>query len=259
MLDNRLYTKMYDKFYDDSFLKIETYRKTNYLNINFTILNSLILLGGSSLYFYGIRPVEDLDGVCLNYKNITPKDNQDNYSQQINKICKLYADENSKIDFIDFGITNTSYWRDSWGKHNDELANGFGIDKFDDICWNPKYHFYFRGIKSYNLNFEFLRKLQRCSYKNREEITEGSWKTLSKDYTDFIMINKLEPEIIKDFIYISDKNKLTVTEFVINLYPKLKTLPFDDRIIKYIQSYLVSKYGPYKVSLTDDYIKSLFD
>ncbi len=261
MIDNSLYMKTLDKFYDSTFLKIETLRKSMYTNINLDIMNSLMVIGGSALYFYGIRPIEDLDGVCFNYKNISSnnQNNQDNYSQQINKICKLYADDHTKIDFIEYGVTNTKYWKDSWNKKNNELVNYFGVDNFDDLCWNPKYHFYYKGVKSYNINFEFFKKLQRCSYKNKDEITEGSWKTMAKDYTDFIMINKLIPEIIKDFIYINDNNKFIVSDFMINIYPNLKKLPFDDKIIKYIQSYFVSKYGPYKVSLTDDYIKSLFD
>ena len=256
LLNNRLYTKIYDEYFETTHLKIETYRKIMYSNLTLETINSLFLIAGVSLFFYGFRPISDLDGICVNmdkdYKNKT-----DLASEDTKNITKLFCDEKTRIFYIEFGATNTEYWKEKWTQFNSIIAQYFGISNFNEICWNPNYHYYFKGIKCYLIDFEFYKKLQRSN----EIIGTNIWPTLSKDYTDYIMINYLNPKLIEKFIYVNKiDGKLTVSEEIINIYPKLKNpLPFNDSVLELINKFLVSKYKVYINSdINDNYIKSLF-
>ena len=112
LLDNRLYSKIYDNFYSNTHLKIETYRKSIYSNLSLETINSLFLMAGVLLYFYGFRPIGDLDGICVNmdsgYENKT-----DLKSQDIKKVEKLFVDKDTRIFYIEFAITNSKYWKEN--------------------------------------------------------------------------------------------------------------------------------------------------
>jgi hypothetical protein len=255
LLNNRLYSKIYDNYFTTTYLKIETYRKTLYSHLSLESINSLFLIAGVSLFFYGFRPISDLDGICVNmddeYENKT-----DIASEDIKKITKLFCDEKTRIFYIEFGATNTIYWKEKWSHFNSIIAKYFKISNFNDICWNPQYHYYFKGIKCYLIDFEFYKKLQRSN----EIIGTNIWPTLSKDYTDYIMINYLNPTLIEKFIYIDESDgKLKVSKQMCEIYPKLKKLPYCDDVLKLINKFLQVKYKVYlDTNINDNYIKSLF-
>lgn len=256
LLNNRLYSKIYDDYFTTTHLKIETYRKIIYSNLSLETINSLFLIAGVSLFFYGFRPISDLDGICVNmdfdYKNKTDK-----LSEEIKTITQLFCDEKTRIFYIEFGATNTEYWKEKWTQYNNQIGKYFDIANFNDICWNPNYHYYFKGIKCYLIDFEFYKKLQRSN----EIIGTNIWPTLSKDYTDYIMINLLNPKIIKKFIYINKSDgKLTVSNSIINIYSKLKNpLPFNNSVLELIKKFLQTKYKVYlNPDINDEFIKSLF-
>jgi len=256
LLNNRLYSNIYDKYFETTHLKIETYRKIIYSNLSLETINSLFLIAGVSLFFYGFRPISDLDGICINMDS-NYKNKSDSASDDIKKITQLFCDEKTRLFYIEFGTTNTEYWKDKWTQFNSIIANYFGISNFNDICWNPNYHYYFKGIKCYLIDFEFYKKLQRSN----EIVGTGIWPTLSKDYTDYIMINYLNPKIIEKYIYINKSDgKLTVSKEIVNIYPKLiNPLPFNEKVLDLINKFLISKYKPYlNNDINDDYIKSLF-
>ena len=52
------------------------------------------------------------------------------------------------------------------------------------------------------------------------------------------MINYLNPNIIKKFIYIDSNDKLKVHDSLINIYPKLKNLPFNNSVLELIYKFL---------------------
>ena len=255
LLNNRLYEKIYSEFYSISHLKIETYRKTVYSNLSLETINSLFLIAGVTLFFYGIRPIDDLDGICINYNN-QYKNQNDYISQDIKNIIKILCDSNTRIDYIEFGTTNTDFWKEKWTKNNSIIANYFDINNFNEICWNPRFHCYYKGIKNYIIDFEFYKKLQRTD----AIIGQNIWPTLSKDYTDYIMINYLNSKIIENFIYIDSNGKLKIVDKLTKIYPKLDKLPFCSDTLQYIKKFLNIKYKIYLTDdFTDDYIKSFFN
>lgn len=149
-------------------------------------MNSLIVLGGLILYFFGLRKSNDIDGICINYEN------------NINKFKEIidgFILENTKINFIDFGITDSKYWRDSWEELNSNVSNFFGIKNYKNICFNPRYHCYYKGIKIYLIEYEIYRKIMRINKK----IGQKEINTLSKDYADFLIIYKNNKDLLKKF------------------------------------------------------------
>jgi len=254
LLNNRLYENIYNDFYNISFLKIETVRKNLYTNISLETMNSIFLMGGAILYFYGIRQLEDVDVICIN-NNKNFLNNEDKNSKNIKKIIDIFCNESSKIFYIDVGITNTNYWRESWELKNNNISDYFNINKFNNICWNPRYHCNYKGMKSYLIEFEFYRKISRTN----EKIIKNSLATLSKDYTDYIMINYINPKIINKFIYLNSQKKLTLVDNLIKLFPNLKKLPFNNKILEFIIGFLKTKYEVFlDKNIDTDYIKSLF-
>ena len=240
LLNNRLYEKIYNNFYEDSRLKIETYRKSIYSNLNLETINSLFLISGTTLYFYGFRPLDDIDGICINYDNDFYNKN-DNNSNETKKIIKMFCDKSTRIFYTDFGTINSTYWKMSWSKSNSIIANYFNITDFSEICWNPKYHHYHKGIKNYIIDFEFYNKIQRTD----KNIRKNLWPTLIKDYNDYIMINYLQPSVIKNFIYVDPNGKLKVVDEITKIYPILKNLPFNYKTLNIIKELLENKYKPY--------------
>ena len=157
---------------------------------------------------------------------------------------------------VNITITNTKYWKENWNESNSTISNFFGFNNFNDICWNPNLHLYFKGIKCYLIDFEFYKKLQRTN----DKINKGLISTLSKDYTDYIMINNLNPKLIEKFIYIDKINgKLKVSKSILNEYPVLAHLKFNNKILELVNNFLISKYKPYlNNKINNNYIKSLF-
>ena len=255
LLDNRLYSKIYSDFYSITHLKIETYRKSIYSNLSLETINSLFLMAGVLLYFYGFRPIEDLDGICINMDG-NYNNKADLKSQDIKKVEKLFANKDTRIYYIEFGITNSKYWKENWDESNSTISKFFGFDNFNDICWNPNLHLYYKGVKCYLIDFEFYKKLQRTN----DKINKGLISTLAKDYTDYIMINNLNPKLIEKFIYIDKSDgKLKVSKSILVEYPILANLKFNNKIFELINKFLLYKYKPYlNGKITNNYIKSLF-
>lgn len=212
-------------------------------------------MASANLFFYGFRTIGDLDGICVNmdteYLNKT-----DSKSKDLKKIELIFSDKKTKLYFMDFGITNSKKWKNSWDEKNLIISKFFGLENFNDLCWNPNYHLYYRGVKCYLIEFEFYRKIQRID----EKIDKKLVSTLSKDYTDFIMINNLNQKLIEKFIYVDKADgKLKVSKLMLKEFPNLYNLQFNNTILEFIKKFLLQMYKPYlNPNINDKYIKSLF-
>ena len=243
LLENRLYENINTSFYDIGFLKTETYRSCMYKYIDLETINSLLLIGGIGLYFHGLRSCGDIDGICFSNKNN-------------NEIIRLFSDKKTRIHYIDFGIKNTKYWNDNWNQGDDLLLDYFKIKSFEEICYNPRYHYYYKGIKTYLLEYEIYRKIQRISKK----INDKKYLTLSKDYADFIIMLKLNKNIMNNFFIKLDKNVLKINDSMIKLYPNLNNLLINKEIVDKILYFLNKNYSNKLVSdINKDKIYKYFD
>lgn len=165
-------------------LKMQTLRKTLYSNISLLELDRMITLGGCSLYAHGARSFGDIDSVFIDSRNKAP---------QLDKfVDDNFGNKSTKIKFMDSSVIGSSSWHDSWTIKNKIITNKMNIDNFNDMVLDPKNFFYHQGIKFVTLEFELLRKL------NRNSVT---------DHIDFIMINLLYPELIKDYVILQNNDE----------------------------------------------------
>jgi len=142
-----------------SFLMLNTFRKYMYTNLTLSDSFKIVCFGGIILYILGLRETSDIDSITIDNKN-----NEFN-----NKIIKDFIDRSSKIKFIDSGIENKLNWKDSWTEKNNIIYREMDVDSYDTVCFNPRYHFYYMGIKIHTINFEITKKLIRL---NRNDITD---------------------------------------------------------------------------------------
>lgn len=144
------------------------YRDWFYNNIDPRDIHKFMLFSSIVLCLLGLRDSNDLDLYIsnLNYS----------YSNNIeHKVNSTYILKNDKYSFIDASIEGTNKWKHYWKKWLNEWAQKCGADNFEKILNNPKYHFYFLGIKIIDLNCDLVRRIIR----NRP-----------RSSADLIMINK---------------------------------------------------------------------
>lgn len=123
---------------------LETYKK--YLNENFTQLEQLkfMVFSSSVLYTLGLRGCSDLDiFVCHEPGNTKT------FAKKVEKM----AEKREGYEFMDISLKGMGDWvaggkKEHWDSFFvTEWPNMFGAENIADVVYNPKYHFYFYGIK----------------------------------------------------------------------------------------------------------------
>jgi len=199
-----------DRSFGIANVKFQTLRNILYSNMSLMEQDRFITLGGTVLFAYGIRAFNDIDSVLI--------DTYPNRSQHLEDLMyNLFYQKKSKLFFLDGGLEDSKSWNNSWIKKDQIIMDYLKINDLNDLVLNPKYHFYFQGVKMVILEYEMIRKIVR----NRTE-----------DHVDFLMINLLNKDMIKDYVLLDEGNK---EYFIINKkyekimgkyddkYPELKT------------------------------------
>jgi hypothetical protein len=124
------------------------YRTWLYANIPVKFHDKFMLFSSIVLYLLGVRQANDLD---LYIDNL-----EETYQ---NKIVHLI--ETNKFDFIDYSVKNTKYWKKYWDTWLDEWSRSIGLLYFEEILCNPKYHFYYMGVKVISLECDIARRMIR--------------------------------------------------------------------------------------------------
>ena len=138
------------------------------LNTNLLEQNNFSLFGGASFYTHGIRKLGDLDGLCINDKNISLEE----------KIYKDMFDKSTKIDFMDIGMPNSKAWSNKWNEINEIWVQNMKIKNLDDVVLDPSNYYYYNGLKILTL-------------KNSIELKKIRY--FASDYADFIMLKICGP------------------------------------------------------------------
>ncbi len=247
-------TKTYfSNFFIPSHLKFNTLRKWCYSNMTLENLNRFGLMGSIDLYVHGIRNLGDIDGVYIANNDIPQE-------QELIELLNLsFSNKNTKINFIDVGIKNSKYWKDSWEEKNKKVLDYFNIKSFDDVIYNPKYHFVFHGIKIYLFDYELVRKIFRLNinnYNNQEYFLKQS----AKDYTDIIMMYFYNRNLLGHYAYLDSNNKIKINDdfkienFKLQDYDENKKNIFISTIKQNLFRYPKEK----MVKITDNIITNLF-
>jgi hypothetical protein len=106
-----------------------------------------MLYSSSVLYLLGHRNINDVDLYIHNIPN-----------ELIEKTKEL---KNEEYKFIEYHIKNTELWPKYWDTWLDEWAKLCGAKYFEEILGNPKYHFYFLGVKIISLECDIVRRIKR--------------------------------------------------------------------------------------------------
>jgi endonuclease/exonuclease/phosphatase family metal-dependent hydrolase len=177
---------------------INTLKKSVYENFSQSELINFIFLSSIILYAYGLRKFNDIDGFIYPLK----KKNKD-FDERYNKLYDVSS--NSFLPCVDISYEGSKAYGDYIIKFYDKLGYIFDKIKYEDVVFNPMYHFYFFGLKMHLIEFEIIKRIYR--------FTPASW-------ADLVMIkNKLNypivfPEIPEKIKYKEgkiDKNKLIGT------------------------------------------------
>jgi hypothetical protein len=143
--------------------QINSYKKV--LTNKFSLLEQerFILTSSFVLFTYGVRKFNDLDGMIMS----TPEPN-DNFKEKY----KLHFDIEGKNyqPYIDITMKGTRLYEPYITKFKDKIANIMGANSFEDMIMDPKYHYYYFGIKTIILPFELIQKAHRFRPKSNVDI-----------------------------------------------------------------------------------------
>lgn len=103
-----------------------------------------MLFSSSILFSYGVREMNDVDGYMI----------KNNYI----KLDDLNTFNRNDIDLTYDGSSQTN---EDWLKVLDDRAIGYGASNFNELIINPKYHYYFMGVKFLRLKYDVITRLSR--------------------------------------------------------------------------------------------------
>ena len=154
--------------FTNGFKYFNIYREWLYKNVDTRDLHKYMLFSSIVLYLLGLRDSNDLDLYISNLTN--------SYTSNIEHIVNAsFILNNERYSNIDASIEGTNKWKHYWRNWLDKWANEAGANNFNEILINPKYHFYFMGVKIISLECDITRRILR----NRPRST-----------ADLIMLNK---------------------------------------------------------------------
>ena len=143
--------------------QINSYKKV--LTNKFSLLEQerFILMSSFVLFTYGVRKFNDLDGIVMSKPE--PNDNfKEKYNQYFNIEGKNYH------PYIDVYMEGHKLYQPYISAFNDKLANIMGANSFEDMIMDPKYHYYYFGLKLIILPFELIQKAHRFRPKSNVDI-----------------------------------------------------------------------------------------
>jgi hypothetical protein len=153
-----------------------------------------ILFSSVVLYLIGHRSMNDLDL----YIHSIPKDIEE-------KVEQLKEQE---FQYIEFQIKNTEKWPKYWNTWLDEWAQKCGAKYFEEILGNPKFHFYFLGIKIISLECDIVRRITRNRPRAIADLI-----AFRKRYAYSIDIPQI-PLKYNKFISVSGKTEVEIQELI---------------------------------------------
>lgn len=172
------------------------YRSWLNSNIVYKDQQQFMLFSSIVLYLIGNRAMNDLDL----YIHTLPT--------EIIELTEEFKEPS--LNYIEYRIKNTDNWPDYWNTWLDTWANKCGAKYFEEILGNPRYHFYFLGVKIISLDCDIVRRIERSRPRAIADLI-----ALRKRYPIQINIPSLKSKINK-FISIKDKSTEEIEELVNN-------------------------------------------
>jgi endonuclease/exonuclease/phosphatase family metal-dependent hydrolase len=128
------------------FNRLKEFYHNNSLN---EVENSIVFSSGI-LFSYGLREINDLDVIMLESKNTT-------YEQ-----IKEFNSNNIKNKFdLDISYEKSPEFNEDWIKELNSRAEMCGAKDYKELILNPKYHYYFMGMKFLRLKCDIFIRFKR--------------------------------------------------------------------------------------------------
>ena len=203
--------------------------------------SQFMLFSSVILYIIGHRQMNDLDL----YIHTIPPDVIDTVTQ---------LDKSEEYKFIEFQIKNTERWPQYWNIWLDEWAQKCGAKYFEEILGNPKYHFYFLGVKIISLECDVERRLAR----NRPRAV-ADLIALRKRYLYTVSIPDI-PKISYKFVKTDGLSEIEILSFItkggeLNEKNKEIKIPFDTNIQKFLDTIVFALQTSYRIKMTVEDVK----
>lgn len=205
--------------------KLQTLKKT--LLKSQIDISKVILIGSIIFYAFGFRIPKDIDGIIIQSKK---EKNEEN----INYLFENILDEVSKLNFLDFGMLGTTYWKNHWDKINLKMYNYFGITSYCQLVTDPKCHFYFQGLKFCIPDIEIAARFNRKNVKDVSDLMMFSIVN-SEIFNRSIRLtfNKIDNnQILQNPIFLNNYDIKSLLENICNKYPKKNIISFNQLFVK---------------------------
>lgn len=170
------------------------FRNWLFQTVDVDMQSQFMLYSSVVLYLIGHRAMNDLDVYC----HTIPEELQ----------CKIgdILKDDTFSDFLDISIKNPidpARWPHYWDKWLDKWAQKSGAKYFEEILANPRYHFYFLGVKVISLECDVVRRLERMRPRAFADLI-----ALRKRYGYRVLI----PEVPDTTTTFYDLDKITESE-----------------------------------------------
>jgi endonuclease/exonuclease/phosphatase family metal-dependent hydrolase len=163
VLKNANIVKLTRNASDFNVYALNSYKKILQNNFNLLEMERFILMSSFVIFTYGTRPFADLDGTVL-YDPVPDNAFLKKYNMWFDITGKKYQ------PYIDLTMEGTIRYKDYIGVFKNKIAKILGVRGMRELILNPKYHYYFFGIKTIILPFELIQKVFRFRPKSLVDI-----------------------------------------------------------------------------------------
>ena len=164
MLSKQIFTKYIYLQNSSTIFLINSLKKVLLSNFSQMHHISFMLISSINLYILGLRSVNDIDGIIMSSDFFMKRKNLETYKKFFNISSKDY------LPFIDFALKGTSRYEDYLDEYYKYLSYIIGADNINNVILDPKYHYYFFGLKIPILEFDIIKRLNRYRPKSISDI-----------------------------------------------------------------------------------------
>lgn len=143
---------------------VQTFKKWWQYKVNPIDQLRFMVFSSAILYSYGVRDCNDLDIYLSAGHPKLSKSKTPNLDKEVNAIA---INPKTKLHFIDLSSPGYDDWipkerREHWNRwFLSEFPKAFGAKNMDEVIFNPKFHFYFMGLKLIYWNADIVRRQLR--------------------------------------------------------------------------------------------------
>jgi len=155
--NQRLDRLLHSGFYP-SYVILMTYKNWLYKNFSIVEQQRFLIFSSIILYVLGMRRANDID-LMIHHK--PPPD-----KKYLDLILKYTINEETRFNHVDATMKGYGVWaeegmeyKENW--FNREWPTGYGSRSMDDTFTNPRFHFYYMGIKMLCIDGEMFRRIKR--------------------------------------------------------------------------------------------------